>query len=62
MYRLLSLLLFLQIAQKLNVGEEVQQNKYKNQEEIRVEEFGPCICYSIEKFLFVPIQWIGLLS
>ena len=45
----------LQSAQKLNVGEEVQQNENVYQEEIRVEELCPCIRYSIEEFLFVPL-------
>ena len=57
MYRLCPFLLFLQIAQKLNVCEEVQQNKDEYQEEIRIEELCPCVCNSIEEFLFMPIQF-----
>ena len=52
----------LQIAQKLNVCEEVQQNNNEYQEKIRVKELCPHVCNSVEEFLLMPIQWIDTLS
>ena len=36
----------------------MQQNANKYQQEIRIKEFCPCVHYSVEEFLFVPLYRI----